>query len=117
MIRRCTGASLCSTGSTRRPTRLPLVEHSSISPGQAGIDVVEISTDDGETWQTAEIGANPNPDGIAWVLWTHEWDATPGAYTLVVRAIDGTGEVQTSEEAPELPDGSSGWHRITVGVV
>lgn len=85
--------------------------------GARGVEAVEVSIDDGETWQTAEIGANPNPDGIAWVLWTHEWDATPGAYTLVVRAIDGTGEVQTSEEAPELPDGSSGWHRITVGVV
>jgi DMSO/TMAO reductase YedYZ molybdopterin-dependent catalytic subunit len=85
--------------------------------GARGVDAVEVSTDDGESWERAEIQARPNPDGIAWVLWSHEWSARPGAYTLVVRAIDGTGEVQTSEEVSELPDGSSGWHRITVGVV
>ena len=85
--------------------------------GARDVDAVEVSTDDGETWHEAEIVAEPNPDGITWVLWTYQWNALPGSYNLVVRAIDGTGDVQTSEEASSLPDGSSGWHRITVGVV
>lgn len=84
--------------------------------GDRGISRVEVSTDDGATWQEATITENPSPAGLSWVLWSRPWDPSPGAYTLVVRATDGTGAVQTSDSAPELPDGASGWHRITVGV-
>jgi hypothetical protein len=45
-----------------------------------------------------------------------DWVAKPGTYDFVVRATDGTGDLQTDESASELPDGASGWHRITVGV-
>jgi len=84
--------------------------------GDRGIQAVEVSTDDGETWKEATIVENPSPAGLSWVVWTMDWVAKPGTYKLVVRAIDGTGERQTDEPAPELPDGASGWHRITVGV-
>jgi DMSO/TMAO reductase YedYZ molybdopterin-dependent catalytic subunit len=84
--------------------------------GDRGVKAVEVSTDDGETWETAEIREDPNPDGIAWVVWTYSWKAATGAHVLVVRAINDNGDVQTSERAPELPDGASGWHRVTVGV-
>jgi len=84
--------------------------------GDRGIQAVEVSTDDGETWKEATIVENPSPAGLSWVIWTMDWVAKPGTYKLVVRAIDGTGERQTDEPAPELPDGASGWHRITVGV-
>jgi DMSO/TMAO reductase YedYZ molybdopterin-dependent catalytic subunit len=84
--------------------------------GDRGISKVEVSTDDGETWREATIRENPSPDGLSWVIWSMPWQATPGAYTLVVRATDGAGEVQTSHRAGELPDGASGWHRIRVGV-
>ncbi|MGC4190210.1 MAG: molybdopterin-dependent oxidoreductase [Thermomicrobiales bacterium] len=84
--------------------------------GDRGIAKVEVSTDGGETWQEATIAENPSPEGLSWVLWTLPWNPASGAYTLVVRAMDGTGALQTSDSAPELPDGASGWHRITVGV-
>jgi len=84
--------------------------------GDRGITKVEVSTDGGASWQTATIGENPSPQGLSWVLWTLPWSPASGAYTLVVRATDGTGTLQTAESAPELPDGASGWHRITVGV-
>lgn len=84
--------------------------------GDQGVSAVEISTDDGKSWQTARIRENPNPDGTAWMIWTFEWQATSGAHVLVVRAIHDDGSVQTDERASELPDGASGWHRVTVGV-
>ena len=37
-----------------------------------------------------------------------------GNHTLTVRAIDGTGALQTEQEAPPAPDGATGWHTITV---
>jgi hypothetical protein len=34
----------------------------------------------------------------------------------MVRATDGTGEVQTDEVAPPAPDGATGYHSIVVNV-
>ncbi len=85
--------------------------------GDRGISQVEVSFDGGSTWTEASIRENPSPDGFSWVIWSMWWDATEGTYDLVVRATDGMGETQTEERAPELPDGSSGWHQISVGVV
>lgn len=84
--------------------------------GDRGVSAVEVTVDDGESWHEATISEEPNPDGIAWVIWTYDWQATSGSHAIMVRAIDGDGAVQTSEPAPELPDGASGWHRIEVGV-
>lgn len=84
--------------------------------GDRGISGVEVSVDDGETWFAATIIENPSPGGLSWVFWSLPWVPTQGTYRLVVRATDGTGELQTEERASELPDGASGWHRVTVGV-
>ncbi|MGI8482881.1 MAG: molybdopterin-binding oxidoreductase, partial [Thermomicrobiales bacterium] len=84
--------------------------------GDRGIRAVEVSVDDGKTGKEASIVENPSPGGLSWVLWKLAWIPASGAYQLVVRATDGMGEVQTKESASELPDGASGWHRITVGV-
>jgi DMSO/TMAO reductase YedYZ molybdopterin-dependent catalytic subunit len=84
--------------------------------GNRGVKAVEVSTDDGESWQQAEIRADPNPDGVAWVVWTYAWKAATGGHVLVVRAINDNGDVQTADTASELPDGASGWHKVTVGV-
>lgn len=84
--------------------------------GDRGISKVEVSMDDGDSWVEAPIVENPSPAGLSWVIWAMEWVAKPGTYDFVVRATDGTGEIQTDEPAPELPDGASGWHRISVGV-
>lgn len=72
-----------------------------------GVSAVEVRVDDGP-WQAATLGPGGNKD--TWRQWAWRWSATKGTHTLRVRATDGTGEVQTSAEAPPVPDGASGWH-------
>lgn len=82
--------------------------------GARGIARVDLSLDGGQTWQTAQL---KRPLGaLAWTLWQYEWVPTAGVYTIVVRAIDLEGNVQTSALAPTLPDGASGYHAISVTV-
>jgi DMSO/TMAO reductase YedYZ molybdopterin-dependent catalytic subunit len=78
-----------------------------------GIDAVEVSVDDGE-WTPAMLGEVISED--TWRHWSAPWTATAGTHTLAVRAVDGDGVVQTDDEAPPFPRGSSGIHRITVTV-
>lgn len=63
--------------------------------GDRGIAKVEVSTDDGKTWDQATITENPSPAGLSWVYWELPWTPSSGAYTLVVRATDGDGALQT----------------------
>lgn len=83
--------------------------------GDRLIRAVEFSIDDGKTWQPAEI---KTPLGkYTWVLWAALWKPqAAGTYPLRVRAIDGVGRRQTSIEAPTLPDGATGHHRIVLRV-
>ncbi|MGZ3639055.1 MAG: molybdopterin-dependent oxidoreductase, partial [Ktedonobacterales bacterium] len=80
-----------------------------------GIARVEITTDAGETWQPATLR---RPLGnLTWTLWEFPW--TPpasGSYVLAARAIDLDGRVQTPALADPLPDGSSGYHAISIVV-
>jgi hypothetical protein len=83
--------------------------------GDRKIQDVEYSADDGKTWTKAEIKPALGP--YTWVLWAAVWKpAGPGRYTLKVRAKDGFGVIQASQEAPTLPDGASGYHIIRVTV-
>jgi hypothetical protein len=84
--------------------------------GDRGVRKVEVSLDHGATWRLATIEANPSPNNLSWVLWRLPWQPTSGTYTLLVRATDGTGALQTNAHASPLPDGASGWQRIVVGV-
>jgi DMSO/TMAO reductase YedYZ molybdopterin-dependent catalytic subunit len=77
---------------------------------QRGIAAVEVRIDDGD-WREAELGADVTED--TWVQWSLRWeDAAPGDHTVMVRATDGEGEVQTEERANPAPDGASGWHTV-----
>lgn len=52
-----------------------------------------------------------------WRLWSVPWQATGrGRHTLTVRATDNTGAVQTSNQAPTVPDGATGWHSVNFSV-
>lgn len=83
--------------------------------GTRGIAQVEISTDGGERWSPATLRPPLSP--AAWMFWLYEWEVDkPGRYTLLVRATDGTGRLQTSIEREPAPDGATGWHEITVTV-
>jgi DMSO/TMAO reductase YedYZ molybdopterin-dependent catalytic subunit len=80
-----------------------------------GIARVEITTDAGETWQPAILR---QPLGnLTWMLWEFPWTPpTSGSYVLAARAIDLDGRVQTPAFADPLPDGSSGYHAISIVV-
>jgi DMSO/TMAO reductase YedYZ molybdopterin-dependent catalytic subunit len=83
-----------------------------------GVRAVEVRVDGpgGQgTWQPAELGASYS--GETWRLWSFPWQATTeGLYTIVVRATDNTGAVQTEEQASVLPDGATGWHEVDFSV-
>jgi DMSO/TMAO reductase YedYZ molybdopterin-dependent catalytic subunit len=83
--------------------------------GIRGISQVEVSMDGGATWQRASL-QTPLSDQT-WVLWSWTWRPTaPGVYTIVVRATDGAGKLQTQEKRGTVPNGATGWHEITVVV-
>jgi DMSO/TMAO reductase YedYZ molybdopterin-dependent catalytic subunit len=79
--------------------------------GDRGISKVEISSDDGETWDDAEI-TKPGTK-LSWSLWNYQW--TPdeeGETRMVVRATDGEGKLQISEYRDQVPDGATGLHSV-----
>lgn len=83
--------------------------------GVRGIQQVEISTDGGERWDLAALDVPLAP--AAWRFWRYEWAVRQACrYTLLVRATDGTGKVQSSVEQDPAPDGAAGLHEITVTV-
>ncbi len=78
-----------------------------------GIKSVEVQVDQGP-WQSARLADEPTTD--AWRQWVYEWPATAGQHSVRVRATDGTGAVQSQQEAPPAPNGASGYHRVDVTV-
>ncbi|MGH8931986.1 MAG: molybdopterin-dependent oxidoreductase [Egibacteraceae bacterium] len=78
-----------------------------------GISKVEVQVDDGP-WTPARLAEALNDK--TWRQWVYEWDATPGNHQLRVRATDETGETQSQERVPPIPDGATGWHGIFVRV-
>lgn len=85
--------------------------------GDRGVRAVQISADGGTTWQNAQLDdVHAAPFGpLSWILWRAEVTvAEAGPARLVVRAIDGTGAVQSGDETSALPSGSTGWHAVRV---
>jgi DMSO/TMAO reductase YedYZ molybdopterin-dependent catalytic subunit len=81
--------------------------------GTRGISRVEVSTDDGTTWNIASLV--PPLSDQTWVLWHWLWHPIgTGLYTLRARATDGTGAVQTPVERGTVPDGATGWPKVHV---
>lgn len=68
--------------------------------GLRGVSRVEVSTDDGETWDEAVLGPEIGP--LAWRLWSYPWrPASPGTYSVRARAYDGEDNPQA--EGTSLP--------------
>ncbi|MFD4242179.1 molybdopterin-dependent oxidoreductase [Streptomyces sp. NPDC058525] len=78
-----------------------------------GITRVEVRIDDG-SWQDADLAVQDTVD--TWRQWSHRWQAAPGGHTITVRATDGTGQTQTEQRTPTIPDGASGWHSVFVTI-
>jgi DMSO/TMAO reductase YedYZ molybdopterin-dependent catalytic subunit len=86
--------------------------------GDRGISRVELSFNDGKTWDAADIYYTGGD--LAWSLWNaHDgWKPNePGDYTLVVRATDGEGNIQEWEEGRSPFSGVTGFHKIVVHVI
>jgi DMSO/TMAO reductase YedYZ molybdopterin-dependent catalytic subunit len=84
--------------------------------GARDIARVEVSTDGGATWTDAKLLPSLGPS--TWTLWQYLWQAVqPGVYTIVVRATDGAGTVQTVRRSDPFPSGATGYDqaRIRVG--
>ncbi len=78
-----------------------------------GIAKVEVRVDGGP-WNETRLADEDNIN--TWRQWVWEWDATPGAHDLEVRATDSSGYTQTAERTPIAPDGSTGWDSVAVTV-
>ena len=65
--------------------------------GRRSVSTVEVSQDGGNTWWQASIENQESP--FTWQAWSYQWAATPGAYTLCVRATDSYGEKQPLVQA------------------
>ena len=84
--------------------------------GARGIDQVEISADEGETWHRMSPDDPLSP--YTWILWTGHHDLpVEWQGILWVRARDGNGDLQTDEVAPPAPDGASGYHKLGLRTV
>lgn len=90
--------------------------------GEAGIARIEVSTDDGQTWQEARLTRGPQPfTPYVWTEWRYDWmPAAEGNYTLAVRATDNAGNTQEKRGFSLLggtyPDGTNGIHSISAQV-
>ncbi len=61
--------------------------------GQGPVTKVEVSTDNGRTWQPANLEDSESP--YAWRQWTSCWDVSqPGYFLIRARATDQMGKVQ-----------------------
>ncbi len=83
--------------------------------GSRGVSKVEVSLDDGKTWQAAQIDTPGTK--LTWALWHYDWRPDkPGEYKLVVRATDGDGAPQTAAERGTVPQGATGYHKVTARI-
>ena len=86
--------------------------------GINAVESVEVSVDEGETWQPAEF-MGPDLGRYAWRPFVLSAELAPGTYTLVSRATDSDGNVQPREGEPnEGGYNHNGWlaPRVTVTV-
>jgi DMSO/TMAO reductase YedYZ molybdopterin-dependent catalytic subunit len=82
--------------------------------GPSGIKRVDISLDEGATWQPAEVFANPSP--YEWTVWKYRIQRTEsGSVVVRVRATDGRGSSQLLEDR-QAGEGISSQARMTIKV-
>jgi hypothetical protein len=93
----------------------PAIATGMASAGDRGIQRVEVSMDDGQTWADAQLEPALNPP-FTWVRWAYPFEATAGQVRMKIRATDGQGEVMQEHERDPLPDGATGWPSRTFTV-
>lgn len=78
-----------------KPGRIAI--HGVAWAGEADVVKVEVSTDGGTSWTPASLGHEQAR--YAWRLWSYEWKAKPGDYTILSRATDSQGRTQPATPA------------------
>src|SRR5699024_283917 len=93
--------------------------------GTRGIKRVEVSTDGGNTWDNAKL-TKPLPAGTsvrdeaksaknAWQQWKYTYEPPSGKHEVVVRAVDGKGNLQPKDNKKSpYPNGAAGWVSKTI---
>ncbi|MEO8476775.1 MAG: molybdopterin-dependent oxidoreductase [Actinomycetota bacterium] len=79
--------------------------------GDRGISRVEVSLDDGATWDDAELEGSLS--GLTWRRWRFPFDPSADAI-VIVRATDGDGAAQSTEPMDPHPSGATGLDRVTL---
>ena len=83
--------------------------------GKGSIEVVEVSTDGGATFNAAVLDPASRPS--MWRGWSFTWDATPGEHVLSSRATDSAGNTQPLDPPWNLKGyANNAVERITVQV-
>lgn len=83
--------------------------------GPQGISKVEVSDDDGQSWQVARLKKLLSP--YSWRLWAVDWKPKKaGKIKLLVRAFEGDGKPQVATVKAPHPDGATGLHVLDVEV-
>lgn len=83
--------------------------------GIRGVDKVEVSVDEGQTWNAALLKDPISP--ISWRHWAYRWEPTTSGRILVMaRATDGEGNTQVMKETAPHPDGATGYPMTYVQV-
>lgn len=78
--------------------------------GAAKIDVVELSLDDGRTWQRAKLETPDSP--YAWYPWSATLIVKKGKQRLLARAIDALGRSQPLDGAIGWNPAGYGWNGV-----
>jgi hypothetical protein len=84
--------------------------------GEAAVTKVEVSCDDGQTWDVARLLGEDQP--YAWRQWQFVWNARKAGPTAILcRATDAQGD-QQPVRSPWNPGGFlwNGWDRLSVTV-
>jgi len=81
--------------------------------GRVGVSDVEVSVDGGSTWSKGELEESRSP--YAWTTWSFVWNATPGEYMLLVRAMGADGKMQPIDQEWNFGGyGNNGVQRVNV---
>ncbi|MGA7900987.1 MAG: molybdopterin-dependent oxidoreductase [Nitrososphaeraceae archaeon] len=81
--------------------------------GDRGILKVEVSTDGGTSWKSAQL-KDPLSQ-YTWVLWATRLDlkGNKSNHNVYVRATDKTGRVQTAQISDPFPNGATGYYILS----
>ena len=84
--------------------------------GEGSVERVEISSDEGKTWQRAQLSPAQSLHPLAWRTFTYEHKPqNPGYVTFLARAWDSAGNAQPAVPAwNPLGYFWNGWHRVGV---